>query len=238
MAGDVRCAAVRFFVVRHGKTLFNDMGKVQGWCDTPLLDESVEQARLLGRALAERDFVAAFSSDSGRAVQTLDAILAGRAEASDGTASAPQMRAADKRLREWCYGDLEGDLGQNMHRVLTAGFGADLPFEEHNRRLPEVAAVIANADTSGRAERFDVVEQRLRGFFDEAGEAVRLAGGGDVLVVSHSFAIRSLMYLLDPARVNDPPRIRNLSITEIRYDGTSLCLEEAGSMAWQDALRT
>ena len=36
-----------------------------------------------------------------------------------------------------------------------------MSFEEHNRRLPEVADVLARADTSGRAERFDAIERRL-----------------------------------------------------------------------------
>ena len=58
-------APVTFYVVRHGQTLFNVMGKVQGWCDTPLTDEGVRAAQSLGRGLAEVDFSAAYSNDSG-----------------------------------------------------------------------------------------------------------------------------------------------------------------------------
>src|SRR5699024_10712465 len=72
---------VIFYVARHGETLFNVMGKVQGWCDTPLTDEGVRAARALGRGLADVEFAAAFSSDSGRAVQTLDELLGARAAA-------------------------------------------------------------------------------------------------------------------------------------------------------------
>ena len=76
-------APVTFYVVRHGQTLFNVMGKVQGWCDTPLTEDGVRGAE----KLAEVDFVAAYASDSGRAEQTLDVLLSARA-AARGEASA------------------------------------------------------------------------------------------------------------------------------------------------------
>lgn len=223
---------VRFFVVRHGQTLFNVMGKVQGWCDTPLTTEGVQGAQSLGRGLAGVDFKAAFSSDSGRAVQTLDAILAARAEANE-QAAPPLWREADARLREWCYGDLEGEPGEQLHEVLAGGFGQDLPMAELNRRLPEVADVIAAADRSGRAERFDVIQQRLHRFFHETGRSVKEAGGGNVLVVTHAFVVRSIVYLLDPSRVNDPLKIVNASVTELVYDGRAFELGDIGSTAWQ-----
>lgn len=222
---------VTFYVVRHGQTLFNVMGKIQGWCDTPLTPEGIAGAEALGRGLAHVDFTAAYSSDSGRACQTLDVLLRARSDAQPG-ALAPQWHTEDARLREWCYGDLEGEPGERLHEVFTAGFGREVPFDELNRRLPEVADMIADADTSGRAERFDDVRERLRSFFTEAGASVLGAGGGNVLVVTHSFVIRSLMYLLDPTRVNDPLKIPNTSVTELHYDGASFKLGAIGSTAW------
>ena len=132
-AGERRSGEMTFYVVRHGQTLFNVMGKVQGWCDTPLTDEGVRAAQSLGRGLAEVDFSAAYSSDSGRAVHTLDELLRARGS------KVPFGPYDDMRLREWCYGDLEGEPGELLHATLDAGFGAPLSFEEHNRRLPEVA---------------------------------------------------------------------------------------------------
>ena len=102
-AGERRSGEMTFYVVRHGQTLFNVMGKVQGWCDTPLTDEGVRAAQSLGRGLAEVDFSAAYSSDSGRAVHTLDELLRARGS------GVPFGPYDDMRLREWCYGDLEGE---------------------------------------------------------------------------------------------------------------------------------
>lgn len=238
-------APVTFYVVRHGQTLFNVMNKVQGWCDTPLTAEGVAAAEALGRGLAEVEFAAAFSSDSGRAMQTLGALLEARGRAR-GDAPEPYPLATprcdgltypvtvyDPRLREWCYGEFEGEPGTLLHAVLDAGFGAPLSFEDHNRRLPEVADVIANADTSGRAERFDAIEGRLKSFLHGVGEEMSAAGGGNVLVVTHSFVVRTLVYLLDPTRVNDPVKIPNASVTRIAYDGERFTLGEIGSTAWQ-----
>lgn len=244
-------APVNFYVVRHGQTLFNVMGKVQGWCDTPLTDEGIRAAQALGRGLASVDFAAAYSSDSGRAVQTLDHLLGARSHARGESYIAPEPflslsggepscsgisfpLAHDARLREWCYGDLEGEPGELLHATLTAGFGADLSFEEHNRRLPEVADVLANADCSGRAERFATIEQRLRGFFREAAATVQRSGGGNVLVVTHSFVVRTIVYLVDPLRVNDPVKIPNASVTELAFDGSAFSLGRIGSTSWQE----
>lgn len=242
---------VTFYVVRHGQTLFNVMGKVQGWCDTPLTEEGVRAAQALGRGLANWDFTAAYSSDSGRAVQTLDHLLDARAHARGEAYVAPEPflhlnddeasrsgvsfpLAHDARLREWCYGDLEGEPGELLHAALTAGFGAELSFEEHNRRLPEVADVLASVDRSGRAERFETIERRLRSFFCEAAAAAQRVGGGNVLVVTHSFIVRTIVYLVDPLRVNDPVKIPNASVTELAFDGSTFSLGRIGSTSWQE----
>ena len=194
---------VTFYITRHGQTVYNVASRVQGWCDSQLTDEGIRVAHLLGRGLAEVPFAQAYCSDAGRAVQTLNAVLAARAKENP-QAELPFIHVPDPRLREWCYGNLEAGPGAELHAALTRGFGEDLPFDELNRRLPQVAEVLADQDDTGRAERFDQVKARLESFFSEAGKQALAAGGGNVLVVTHSFVVRSVMYLLDPSRVNDP----------------------------------
>ena len=117
---------------------------------------------------------------------------------------------------------LKRGRGPSLHAALTRGFGEDLSFDELNRRLPQVAEVLADQDDTGRAGRFDQVKARLESFFSEAGKQALAAGGGNVLVVTHSFVVRSVMYLLDPSRVNDPLKIKNASVTQVTYDGENL----------------
>lgn len=285
---------VSFYFIRHGKTVFNQRHLVQGWCDSPLVEEGVAAARAMGAKLAGVDFAAAYASDKERTCQTLAELLDARAEArgeavardaaplaspsridppwpasaldapdhatgpaapseplpsaspsTDGaviwldalrqslTAGAPAEAAGlplrtDWRLREWCYGDLEMRAGEDLHRRLTEGFGKELSFAEENERLPETADNLARLDGSGRAEWFADVERRLRSFLTEVGDAALAVGGGNVLAVTHAFTIRTLMYLLDPARINDPLIIQNGSLTRIDYDGTRFTLRETG----------
>lgn len=64
-------AKTELYVVRHGKTMFNTVQRVQGWCDTPLTKSGVERIQYLGNGLRDIPFVEAVSSDSGRAIETM-----------------------------------------------------------------------------------------------------------------------------------------------------------------------
>ena len=70
-------ADVRLYISRHGKTMFNTIGRVQGWCDTPLTKKGEEGIRELGLGLKDTgvDFKLAVSSDLGRTVQTMTIAL-------------------------------------------------------------------------------------------------------------------------------------------------------------------
>ncbi|MCI2242806.1 histidine phosphatase family protein [Adlercreutzia faecimuris] len=226
---------VTFHFARHGETLFNVMGKVQGWCDTPLTGNGLYAAYRLGQGLVGTDFIWAYSSDSGRARETLAVALEARANErrlrgiDEGDRSIPV--SADLRLREWCYGWLEGELGEEMRRALVDCFGRDLERAEQNERLPEIADFFARADPTGRAEDFAAIEGRLRSFIAEAAAHAEEAGGGDVLVVTHAFIIRTLVYLFDRARINDPLKIENASLTELIWQDGEICLGKIGDTA-------
>lgn len=223
---------VTFYLVRHGQTEYNLNHLVQGWCDAPLTQEGVRDARRVGCGLARAgiEFRRAYSSDLGRAVRTLDELLDARAQTAPNLARPAHLQ--DARIREWCYGDLEGRPGTCMRDVLNEGFGREMPFEELNERLPETADVIKRADASGKAEGWDDIAGRLRAFFREVALDVAGKGGGGVLVVTHSFVIRSTMYLLDPARVNDPVKIANASVTHVVFDNGAFALGEAASVRY------
>ncbi len=62
------------YILRHGETLFNVQRKTQGWCDSPLTERGMEQARIAGRTLAARGiaFNRFYSSTSERCCDTLE----------------------------------------------------------------------------------------------------------------------------------------------------------------------
>lgn len=42
---------MKIYLVRHGQTLFNQQKKVQGWCDSPLTQEGIQQAIAVSKTL-------------------------------------------------------------------------------------------------------------------------------------------------------------------------------------------
>ncbi|WP_219836551.1 histidine phosphatase family protein [Paenibacillus sp. R14(2021)] len=96
---------MRIGLIRHGKTDWNALGKIQGQTDIPLNTEGIRQAQALARRLVHEPMKwdAVISSDLKRALQTAE-ILAG--------ALGIPLLAPDERLRERFYGKVEGTTEQ------------------------------------------------------------------------------------------------------------------------------
>ena len=47
----------RLYIARHGKTMFNTIGRAQGWSDTPLTDEGEQGIKELGVGLKDAGLV-------------------------------------------------------------------------------------------------------------------------------------------------------------------------------------
>ncbi len=35
---EIKMAKTKLYIIRHGKTMFNTIGRAQGWSDTPLVE--------------------------------------------------------------------------------------------------------------------------------------------------------------------------------------------------------
>ena len=55
-----------WYLVRHGETQWNRIGRIQGHSDVPLTETGRRQARLLARRLADSTFDAVYTSDLSR----------------------------------------------------------------------------------------------------------------------------------------------------------------------------
>ena len=215
--------AVTFYFARHGETQFNVENRIQGWCDSPLTDAGICDARRLGRGLADVAFAGAYASDRSRAQRTLALALEAR---EDARRSLPEPSAAGVSVPACC--------DERLRDRLFDLFGDHLSREEQNRRLNEIADYLHATDPTGRAEDFAAITARLDSFLDDCARAVEVRGGGNVLVVSHALLIRTLIFQYDRGCVAMPSNIGNASITKVRWEDGAIALEEAGATGHLD----
>ncbi len=92
---------MKLYFVRHGRTEWNEEGRIQGANgDSPLLESSIKQLEALGQHLSRTYFDAAYSSDLPRAVHTAQILLKQNQH--------PITLQETPALREWRLGRLEG----------------------------------------------------------------------------------------------------------------------------------
>lgn len=68
---------VTLYITRHGQTEWNIQQRIQGWFDSPLTAHGQKQSMALCKRLSRTPFIAAYSSPSGRALDTAKFILDG-----------------------------------------------------------------------------------------------------------------------------------------------------------------
>ena len=91
---------MKLYILRHGKTQWNALRKVQGAADIPLAEEGISLARKVGETLKDVPFDLCFSSPLKRAIQTAELVLGQKAD------RIPVI--LDKRIQEIDFGALEG----------------------------------------------------------------------------------------------------------------------------------
>lgn len=178
------------YFVRHGQTLFNVQDKVQGWCDSPLTAQGIEAAKRLGDRLKDIHFDAIYSSISERAYDTACYIVKDRYKEIQ----------IDKRLKEFNFGTLEGDLHESQ--VLL------------NNRPSNPQALLTYGWCDVGGENLAMVQERIFSFLKDI-EDVQ----GDILIVSHGMWIAATLVTLDPSCLDEVSKgIDNCSISEVIYD--------------------
>ncbi|MEE3742837.1 histidine phosphatase family protein [Streptococcus dysgalactiae] len=112
---------MKLYFVRHGKTLWNLEGRFQGaGGDSPLLEESKDEIRLLGKSLSKISFDAVYTSDLPRAMATAAIIL-------DSFDQEPILYHTNQ-LREWRLGKLE----EAKIATMTAIYPQQMSAFRHN----------------------------------------------------------------------------------------------------------
>ena len=124
--------AKTLYLMRHGQTLFNLRHKVQGWCDAPLTDFGIYQAKVAGQYFKDAGitFDDAYSSTQERACDTLELVTDGKI---------PYKRI--KGLKEWNFGTFEGESED-----LFVPYGGEGVYQVGERVLVTLTEVMEQAD--------------------------------------------------------------------------------------------
>lgn len=183
------------WLIRHGETDWNAVGRLQGQLEVPLNAKGRRQAGQLATRLAQEHlllpFSALFSSDLGRARETAEA-------ASRGLGLSPFLR---EDLRERHFGVL-----------------SDLTPAEAEVRHPELAARFRARDPDFVPEGGESLTQAFTRSVRALREIARAWPGEQVLVVSHGGVLdsawRAAMAL--PLSVKRDHELFNASINRVR----------------------
>ncbi|MBQ1910463.1 MAG: histidine phosphatase family protein, partial [Erysipelotrichaceae bacterium] len=97
---------MRFFLLRHGQTLFNLQEKVQGHNDSPLTKLGQYQAKCAGYGARNISFDYAYSGDTKRQLDTAKIFLSENHH--------PVEVISDPHFREMGYGKYEGGSYYDM----------------------------------------------------------------------------------------------------------------------------
>ena len=185
----------KIFLVRHGEAEGNYYRRCQGQFDAPLTDLGRQQAETLRARFAGVETAAVYASDLQRAADTVS-IASG------------QRAAADKRLREVCFGVWEGRAWGNICR--------EYPEEIENFLFTPYRFAVPGS------ESLDAVSKRMEEALLEIGARHE---GETVMVGSHGMAIRVLT-----AKLMGIPRERLGEIRTPDNTAVSLVIYENGRL--------
>ena len=216
---------VTIYLTRHGKTMFNATGQMQGWSDTPLLEEGIELAKALGAGLKEEgvEFDAVYASDLNRQRMTAK-------YAMEELGIPYETLKEIVGLREVCYGSVEGMPGDPIYQIMV---------DENNlNAIYEVFVVlgfgaildkIAELDELGMAETLDVASARIQGALDEIVADAQENGYDTVLAITSGMITNILVEALG-AEMNG--ELANCSVTKIVYHDGEYTIESLGDTSY------
>ncbi|WP_373819241.1 histidine phosphatase family protein [Glaesserella sp.] len=155
-----------FYLIRHGRTVWNEQGLLQGHGDSPLTEQGIQGAKLAGEALREVPFVAAYSSILQRTIDTAKHVI--------GERYVPLFQ--HQGLNEQYFGLWEGIVIDTIR---------------HTETYRQIQHDPANytAETN-QGETYDKLAERAMG---AVRDIIQIHDKGNILLVSHGHTLRLLL---------------------------------------------
>ena len=152
------------YIIRHGQTDWNIEHRTQGQTDIALNTNGIKQAELITQKISNLKIDSIISSDLKRAYMTAQIINKNFHKAIE----------TDKRLREFCFGTLEG---------ITRDKITQETWEKFNENPKQF-----NAETK------EEIFNKIKSFIKDMKSEIK---NKKVLVVTHGGPIRMIKYYLD-----------------------------------------
>jgi len=200
---------VTLYFVRHGETQFNVEKRMQGFCDSPLTDNGISQAKAVGKGLSGIDFTAAYASESQRVIDTANYAIGHR--------SIPLT--TDARLKEMNFGLLESLLGDEIQA-------------KYGNILEELFTMKDLHLSAPEGETYVQLFQRTSSAVEEIVKRHQ-AEGGNILVFSHGVTIGNYMMQL----TNSPtfPHHQNCGVSIVSYHDGQVTVEAIADMSYRNS---
>ena len=200
---------MKLFLIRHGQTDWNILGKYQGQTDIPLSAEGVRQAERLAQHFPADALDVIYTSDLQRAVMTAERLAK--------KFSTPVK--AEKALRELDFGAWEG-----------------LTYQEIAQRWPQEVEHLFGAPEKlqiPKGETFLTLQQRAMAKINEIREE---NDGKNVAVVAHGAIAKAILTALlhIPLHYVWTLRQDNTAVNIIRFDDTFVSVELLNGTAHLD----
>lgn len=195
-----------FLIIRHGETDWNVAGRLQGWRDSPLTAAGRAQAAAVASRLAGETLDALVASDLGRTRATAAPLAAER-----GLEIAP-----DPRLRERCYGVLEG-----------------LTWAEIEQRHAEAYRRLVARDQDYAVPDGESGLQFRDRVFDAFERLAALHGDARVAVITHG-GVLGIVYRRAHGIALEMPRtfsVPNAALNRVRIEGRRWMVDDWADVA-------
>ena len=184
------------YIVRHGQTEWNLLGKTQGHGNSDLTPKGIEQAELLEDSMTKYPIDYIYSSDLGRAYQTAEII---------GNKLNIEVEKTEA-LREMNFGTWEG-------RIIKDIIEEDPELYKMWRNEPHLAKIPQGETLSQIKERTDAFIKEINEKYD----------GKHIVLVTHSLCARIMLLSFLDSDVKNIYRINQantaLNIIELRDYG-------------------
>jgi broad specificity phosphatase PhoE len=196
----------RFYLTRHGETVWNAQKRMQGHQDSPLTDNGISQAKKVAEMLKDIKFSHVFSSDLMRARRTAELIIADH----------NLVVKTNQLLREARLGPYEGKK-------------LSLFLEELRDSIDQREALVDDEKMSFQIhpeiESYGDSATRMITFLREVSLAYQ---SHNILVVSHAGIIRSTLIKMGFASDSQLPHgaIKNTGYAVIESDGIDFFIKE------------